>query len=66
MLLAALLLPVSAGAIATTGLGAAPTPGRHGTGVTAIATLRVGGDKPALTAFEQATPGTPARMGLWT
>ena len=52
--------------IAPTGLGAAPTSGRHGTGVTAIATLRVGGDKPALTAFEEATPGTPARMGLWT
>jgi hypothetical protein len=66
VLLAALLPPMVAGAILAAGLDAAPPPGGCGTVVTAIATLRVGRDKPAFTTFEQAAARTPTPMGLWT
>jgi len=66
MLLAALLSTIVRGTIPTTGFDPTPTPGSLGAVVTTITTLRIGRDKPAFTAFEQAAARTPVRMGLWT
>jgi hypothetical protein len=63
ILLAASLFALSAGSIALTGMPAPPTPGCLLTSGTAIASLRLTGPEPLLTAFQQAAPAakTPPR-----